>query len=466
MLLESGHADPNLRDERSREGLSTPLQMVVALGGPVGIARSLVRHGADVTVRQADGRTLLHRVDNVELLEFLLEQGQLDVEEMTDNGCTPLGRACFTNNLPVAKRLVAAGADPNSLRNNVYTPLHLACVEGSLELVQWLVQEGGGDVLTKSPTLGMALHVACKTKQKDIAVWLMDECQTKPSIQNDEGCDALHLACKKTRENRDASEIVRELLRRDPNLGRGLPDSTPSAVHFAAEWSPDLCRLLVKEYGFDLMARSLQGSVPLCHATSVGTVETMNCLIDEMLKAHLDLNVGDVSGLTALHEAVLGGSVEKVRTLLDRGLNVNATSKFGETPLHTASLTAGNPDRHATEAETIAGAVGGQQAAIAKETARQTLILDLIIGRGAYALSLDRENMYPFMYAAKTGNVNKTFMILRAAAAQGFFVGGGGKIVGRSDGEARRKTASKRKRKDVDNEAKTKRARLQSEEEI
>lgn len=411
LLLEFGRANPDLKTVREGQESVTSLQMIVAQGGNVAIAKSLVDHGADVHVRRANGRTLLHLVESAEMLDFLLAQG-LDVEETRNNGCTALHHACVLGLLPIVKGLIAAGGDPNSLSNHFFSPLHYACHEGHMELVRWLVSEGGGDPYARGDNGCVALHVACLTKQTEVALWLIDKCDMMPSLTNHKGYDALHYACKHSRDGKEPSEIVRELMKRDADLGKGDPYSVPTALHFAAEWNPDLCLLLVKEYGFDLMARSVLGSIPLCHATSVGTVDTIHCLIDLMQENGHDLNVGDVRGLTCLHEAILGGSLEKVHALLNRGLNVNAVSECGETPLHAASLTVGNVrQEHGDE----------RAAECDNEQRRQAEILQAVIDRGAYALHLDRDNMFPFMYSAKKGNLTKTFLIMRAAASQGFF---------------------------------------------
>jgi len=159
------------------------------------------------------------------------------------------------------------------------------------------------------------------------------------------------------------------------------------------------------------MAESVLGSIPLSHATRMGSVSTIHCLIDLMEERGLNLDVGDARGLTSLHEAILSDSLEKVRTLLRRGLDVNAVSRYGETPLHVASLTSGGVQR----------AKEGEQTENDNVTEQQVDILESLIDSGAYAIHLDRDKMYPFCYSAKKGSVTKTFLLLRAAASQGFF---------------------------------------------
>eukprot|EP00977_Amphora_coffeiformis_P005526 scaffold1170_cov174-Amphora_coffeaeformis.AAC.10 len=408
LLLNSGKVDPDLPAFRPGQESITALQIAVTQGRSVAIpiAQSLVKNGANVEVRRANGRTLLHSVEMVDMMEFLLEQG-LDIHATQDNGSTALHEACFMGKMPVVKGLVAAGADANRLNRNHQTPLHLSIMEGHVEVVKFLISEARADPYLRGDDGAIALHMACLVKQTEVAVWLVEECSMKPCLWNHRGYDALHYACKYSPGCRDPLDLVRELLRRDPNLGKGVP----TALHLAAEWSSDLCRLLVKDYGFDLMAESVLGSIPLSHATRMGSVSTIHCLVDLMQERGHNLNVGDARGLTSLHEAILGDSLEKVRALLQRGLDVNAVSKYGETPLHVASLTSG--DAHNDKE--------GKQTEDENVTEQQVDILESLIDRGAYAVHLDRDDMYPFCYSAKKGSVTKTFLLLRAAASQGFF---------------------------------------------
>ena len=63
-----------------------------------------------------------------------------------------------------------------------------------------------------------------------------------------------------------------------------------------------------------------------------------------LLNTGADINAADKNGVTALHHAVRFRSPIAVRTLLERGANVNqACKKSRSTPLHRAVTTTGAP---------------------------------------------------------------------------------------------------------------------------
>ncbi|MFH0824680.1 MAG: ankyrin repeat domain-containing protein, partial [Pseudomonadota bacterium] len=95
----------------------------------------------------------------------------------------------------------------------------------------------------------------------------------------------------------------------------------------------ELLRLM--EEGADLgAAKENEGLTPLILAASGGHLETVRCLLDR----GVDVNATDKFGSTALIRASAKGHIEVVRLLLDRGARVNATSGSGTTALIKAAL--------------------------------------------------------------------------------------------------------------------------------
>src|SRR5215203_4280653 len=66
--------------------------------------------------------------------------------------------------------------------------------------------------------------------------------------------------------------------------------------------------------------------------------------LTKLLEAGADVHAADKNGVTALHHAVRFRSPEAVKTLLERGANVNqACRRNGSTPLHRAVTQTGAP---------------------------------------------------------------------------------------------------------------------------
>ncbi|KAK7497830.1 hypothetical protein BaRGS_00010964 [Batillaria attramentaria] len=116
------------------------------------LALLLLEHGEDVNQAYGDNlESPIHlaiREDDFAMLEILIKF-RADLNRTSAEGHTPVGLALTLdqpNGTEIAKRLVRAGAHPNSKAiisffQRIYTPLHIACFKGNFEFVKFLVEE-------------------------------------------------------------------------------------------------------------------------------------------------------------------------------------------------------------------------------------------------------------------------------------------------------------------------------------
>ncbi|KAF9384717.1 hypothetical protein CPC16_008327 [Podila verticillata] len=110
----------------------------------------LVTRGADPSVDNYAGWTPLLKWalhDNTPAVRTLLETKKVDVLMTDSRGYTPLHMACLRGNLEMATMLKAH--TPIDIQSNIdgSTPLQLACQSGSLSVVEYLLQEGANPEL-------------------------------------------------------------------------------------------------------------------------------------------------------------------------------------------------------------------------------------------------------------------------------------------------------------------------------
>jgi ankyrin repeat protein len=172
-----------------------------------------------------------------------------------------------------------------------------AAASGKLEVVRYLVKEGGADV----------------------------------NLDDEDGYTPLYMAAQYGH-----TAIVRYLVN---HLGADVDKAshggmTPLVIA-VLEGHLDMSRCLVKELGADVNHRTHNGNTP-CHAASgKGDLRMLHCLVKEL---GADVNTADNYGFTPLLQAIEDGHLHVVRGLIeDLGADINEATHDGRTLLMVAS---------------------------------------------------------------------------------------------------------------------------------
>ncbi|MBO7090483.1 MAG: ankyrin repeat domain-containing protein [Victivallales bacterium] len=254
------------------------------------VLRYLLSLGLDANLKGREGKTSLHYVEYIELMDILLAAGA-DPNIKDDKGWTPLDCAIKNDNYQKIKWLIAHGADRNGRHF-----LNLAAVNGDLEMVKRLV-EGGEDVnridyfrdCTALYDLFSAKDEISQTAREEIARYLLEH-----------GAD---VTIGRKRYNgyygrREHSSL--EMIAAYGSLA--LLQDAMNAV--------DIRKIR------DLYARDL-----IIGAVSGGNMENLSFILAEIGDG---INVRHILN-AAMEDAVPKGDLELVKFLLKHGASVNAT---------------------------------------------------------------------------------------------------------------------------------------------
>jgi ankyrin repeat protein len=344
MLLSAG-ADPNTALPEGETAL-----MTAARSGNAGVVNALVKHGADINRQEAwRGQTALMWAaaeGHVDVVRLLLEAGA-DRRAKSKGGFTPLLFAVREGRIGVVRALLEAGADLNEAlpvpRRNNSSPdpgvnaFMLAVANAHYELAALLVDRGADP--NSAPQGFTALHQITWLRRPGSG-------DNNPAPQGSGSMDSLALVRKLVA----AGANVNARATKQANMGVTIRFHSIGATPFllaARTADVPLMRLLL-ELGADPLLPNEDGTTPLLAAAGVGTNSPLEepgtePEVFEAVKLVLerggDVNAVDKNGDTVMHGAAHKHAPSVIRFLAGQGAKIqtwNQPNKANQTPLQIA----------------------------------------------------------------------------------------------------------------------------------
>ncbi|MBC6415905.1 MAG: ankyrin repeat domain-containing protein [Bdellovibrionales bacterium] len=134
----------------AEDARDTQILLVASISNDLGTVTDLIANGADIHIKNKDGKTLLHlavEYEHLEVVKALIEAGA-EINARDINGKTPLHYAftcpyAFTSNdKELVELLITKGADVNARDKYGNTPLHLAIKYEDVNIVNDLLELG------------------------------------------------------------------------------------------------------------------------------------------------------------------------------------------------------------------------------------------------------------------------------------------------------------------------------------
>ena len=292
----------------------TPLRAAVVQGHE-GLVRMLIARGSDVNLRCGDeSPSVLHLAlesRNNAIFELLLDAGA-DMNIVAMHKQHVLILACKYGNVSLAELLLARGVDASllgTLHRDIYfrkyeeaTPLHAACANRHLHMVQLLVDHGA-DIEETNESSATPLIAAIRANDSSVIRSLLDA-----------GADVNHAVDVTPLSEAAAKcelEIIEELLSAGAIIGgpstkeNALVRACRSRQRIVAELL--LANLWGHEYEIEICGEALSAAI--------------ECGSREMV--HLLLEHGVSPSFKMLRRACVVGVLEVVKMLVDTGIDVN-----------------------------------------------------------------------------------------------------------------------------------------------
>jgi ankyrin repeat protein len=376
---------------------------MAALYGRYEVARLLLAHKANVRARRINSEPIhgAAYAGNRSLVELLLANGA-DVNA-GEGANTPLHIAVERNDLALAAfLLLKAGAKPDVRGYERATPLHKAVEAGKTDLVRLLLKCRANAKLEGGKAGLPPLHLAAIQGSDTIAELLIRAGADVNAVAGKDGLSALHRAAKAGN-----AAIVRVLLASKASVDIRTRASRETPLHYAARAGhEDIVRMLLGA-GAAINATNERGRAPI-HETCQNKDTAAVALA--LLKRGADPVVRDDERETPLHLAAAGGSRLLVSALLARGADLEAVNGQRETPLH-AAITInelsvrskiGDQEEEVVERRWIEPSV--------------THMVSYLLERGANVNARDRTGQTPLHRAAAADNIDLVRLLLSRKA--------------------------------------------------
>ena len=338
VLLKYG-ADPNLL---GKESGMTPLDRAAAKGF-INIVKLMVEeHGA----RSDHAAYFAAHEGRVDVVSYLIDRGNIDVNHVDANYGTLLIRAAAGGHIQLCKFLVGKGAKVDfAPPSSWFTPLERAVMNGHKDVVEYLLSVNGDlkiehpEVLAKCPE-NMRLYLLSlgKTDNKEILL---------NAIKKD-----------------DATNVY-EIVGKDRNLFTAEIDGLKSLLNCIIKYDSVESARVLKKLGFDMNYCKEGYLKPIQYAAKIGSLKVFKFLVEECalpfgdcpeialdkkqknilsylleLKVNgvnaVDINKSNVGSCTLLSKAALNGDNEMCEWLIAQGAQLDVIDSKGWLPIERA----------------------------------------------------------------------------------------------------------------------------------
>ncbi|EHK47861.1 putative ankyrin repeat protein [Trichoderma atroviride IMI 206040] len=315
----------NARDQYNE----TPLIIATKMGN-FEASKLLVELGADVSIRDATGKTAVHHavLHCPQLLKYILAAHKASFFLPDDNKRTGLHTAAHFGSVESVYAVLGAFAsEPQTLSDALnecdasgFTPLHYAAKNGNEEIARLFVEARQGAALPNDPQPAETL-AARHGHLKTLCIIKQDE---------------LHLGNQLLIEAVDAGQllIVHYLLEKDISADQEINNRIPICVAAAHGWDEIVKDLL--RFGASINSLDSNRQTPLHHASKNGLYDVVKTLLSSEFRDRANVDNVDSLRQTPLHLAAKSGHERVIQLLLTHKADIEAETRQCQTPLHLA----------------------------------------------------------------------------------------------------------------------------------
>ncbi len=313
-MVDKG-ADLTLKNQDGRHCLH-----LAALRNSPRIVQLLTAFPALVRGKDGNGNLPLHiackfkKLKNAEILYEVYPEG---IHELDDDLNTPLHHACSCGDLEIVRYLIKKKAFIEAVNITGDTPLSIAVLYGHLEIVEYLIGQGA-DISARDIEKGTPLHKACYQHYPEIAEVLLKR-----------DTELIH----------EKKEAIHELEDVDGETPLMQIAKLMEDISNRKGYRTETMRVLFN-YGADPSHKNSRGETFFHYLAGAGDEETLQAYMDFYRrwigKRRFKAKGKDDKGQNMLHKAAESNKVEALDWLVQHKASLRAKNNLHETSFFTA----------------------------------------------------------------------------------------------------------------------------------
>lgn len=319
--------------------------------GNVEIVKYLIAKGSDINLEDSHGSFPITAAassgqSNTEVYEAFFKAGTDPKKKYKDGANLLLMAIPYDKNLSISNYFITKGLSLKDVDNDGNTAFNYAARTGNIALLKTLLEKGVK--YTDNALLIAAQGSRRETNTLETYKYLTEDLKIKPTATNKEGQNVLHFLANKPNQ----TEIINYFIAKGADVNKADNDgNTPLMIAASSrETAAALEQLLpiVK----NINAQNLKGESALTAAVKSGTPNA----VEVLLSKGADLKVLDKEGnnlgfylIQSYRPQMMGRSPEganakqdpftaKIKLFQDKGLNLAAPQKDGNTLYHLAVI--------------------------------------------------------------------------------------------------------------------------------
>ena len=266
---------------------------------------------------------------HLNICKILIDKQNFDVDMVDNDGCSALHYSTRFGSYKLFRYFADMGADIYLKNNAGMNCLHIAALNGNLNLCKILIDKHNFDFDMVDYNGFSTLHYSARYGSYKLIRYFADM-GADINLKNHNGCNCLHIAALYGHLN------LCKMLINKHNFDAGMADNDGiSALHYSARYgSYELFRYFA-DMQVDIYFKSRDGMNCLHIAALNGHLNLCKLLID---KHNFDIDIVGNFGWTALHHCARYSCYKVFRYLADMKADIYLKNNAGMNCLHIAAL--------------------------------------------------------------------------------------------------------------------------------